>query len=80
MLLTFTRTTGLPKGVEVSHYNVVANSVQILHKRLLIPRDGKGRDRRARLDSSGERWLAPLPMYHAYVRNNPILTYKTYRS
>ncbi|KAL5040849.1 hypothetical protein BDW71DRAFT_213713 [Aspergillus fruticulosus] len=59
-------TTGLPKGVEITHYNVVANCTQLLEKRLLAPDTQKGKERRARLDVSGERWLAPLPMYHAY--------------
>ncbi|KAB8204005.1 hypothetical protein BDV34DRAFT_226748 [Aspergillus parasiticus] len=59
-------TTSLPKGVEITHYNVVANCTQLLEKRLLAPKTQKGKDRKARLDLSGERWLAPLPMYHAY--------------
>ncbi|KAL3481308.1 hypothetical protein BJX99DRAFT_271244 [Aspergillus californicus] len=59
-------TTGLPKGVEISHYNAVANSTQLLSKRALVADDEKGQSRKSRLDASGERWLAPLPMYHAY--------------
>ncbi|KAL3454576.1 hypothetical protein BJX65DRAFT_315731 [Aspergillus insuetus] len=59
-------TTGLPKGVEISHYNAVANSTQLLYKRTLRSDDPKSRARKGRLDVSGERWLAPLPMYHAY--------------
>ncbi|KAL4806523.1 hypothetical protein BDV18DRAFT_159695 [Aspergillus unguis] len=58
-------TTGLPKGVEISHYNAVANSVQLLAKRAIVTK-AQGRDRKARLDLAGDRWLAPLPMYHAY--------------
>jgi hypothetical protein len=61
------RTTGLPKGVEISHYNAVANSTQLLYKRTLRSDDPKSRARKERLDTAGERWLAPLPMYHAYV-------------
>jgi acyl-CoA synthetase (AMP-forming)/AMP-acid ligase II len=61
------RTTGTPKGVELSHYNVIANSVQCLQKRSLVANTPRGRARRARLDMSGERWMAPLPMYHAFV-------------
>ena len=60
-------TTGVPKGVELSHYNLVANSMQLVHKRSLVADNEVGRKRRARLDASGERWLAPLPMYHAYA-------------
>ncbi|KAL2826235.1 hypothetical protein BDW59DRAFT_179598 [Aspergillus cavernicola] len=59
-------TTGLPKGVEISHYNAVANSTQLLSKRALVANNPKAQSRKSRLDISGERWLAPLPMYHAY--------------
>ncbi|KAH8688963.1 hypothetical protein BGW36DRAFT_433734 [Talaromyces proteolyticus] len=59
-------TTGTPKGVELSHYNVIANTVQITQKRSLVADSPEGRARKARLDVSGERWLAPLPMYHAF--------------
>ncbi|KAL2802166.1 hypothetical protein BJX63DRAFT_426259 [Aspergillus granulosus] len=59
-------TTGTPKGVELSHYNVIANSVQCLQKRSLVADTPRGKARRARLDMSGERWMAPLPMYHAF--------------
>ncbi|OAL36287.1 hypothetical protein AYO20_04445 [Fonsecaea nubica] len=59
-------TTGLPKGVQISHYNLVANSVQLLFKRSMVGNTAKARARKERLDVSGERWLAPLPMYHAY--------------
>lgn len=74
-LLTGTfRTTGPPKGVEISHYNAVANSVQLVHKRGLVADTPAGRARKARLDASGERWLCALPMYHAYVRPIPMLS------
>ncbi|KAL3442005.1 hypothetical protein BJX65DRAFT_313315 [Aspergillus insuetus] len=59
-------TTGTPKGVELSHYNIIANSVQCVQKRSLVTNTTLGRARRARLDVSGERWMAPLPMYHAF--------------
>ncbi|KAL2834168.1 AMP-binding enzyme-domain-containing protein [Aspergillus pseudoustus] len=59
-------TTGLPKGVEISHYNAVANATQLLFKRAMAADTALGRCRKARLNQSGERWLAPLPMYHAY--------------
>jgi acyl-CoA synthetase (AMP-forming)/AMP-acid ligase II len=59
-------TTGLPKGVEVTHYNLVANSEQVIFKRNSVADTPLGRQRKANIDSSGERWLAPLPMYHAY--------------
>lgn len=64
---TISSTTGAPKGVELSHYNVIANSVQLIHKRSLVANNPNGQGRKARLDSSGERWVAPLPMFHAFV-------------
>ncbi|PYH81914.1 acetyl-CoA synthetase-like protein [Aspergillus uvarum CBS 121591] len=59
-------TTGLPKGVELTHYNIIANAEQIIAKRLLVEGTTAGRARRDRLDTSGERWLAAVPMYHAF--------------
>lgn len=61
------RTTGLPKGVELTHYNIIANAEQIIAKRLLVADTPSGRARRERLDTSSERWLAAVPMYHAFV-------------
>lgn len=52
-------TTGLPKGVCVSHYNLIANAMQVIFNKfhgLERPQDG----------SASERWLAFLPLYHAY--------------
>lgn len=60
-------TTGLPKGVEISHYNLVANAAQVAFKRSLVGNSASGRERKGRIDIAGERWLAPLPMFHAYV-------------
>lgn len=52
-------TTGLPKGVEVSHHNVIANIVQTIYMRYLHkPWDADTRPR--------ETWLGFLPLYHAY--------------
>ena len=52
-------TTGLPKGVMVSHYNVIANVMQTIYMRdLEMPYDPARRPE--------ERWLAFLPLYHAY--------------
>lgn len=59
-------TTGLPKGVEISHYNLVANSEQVLFKRDRYGDTPEARRRKENVANSGERWLAPLPMYHAY--------------
>lgn len=63
------RTTGVPKAVEITHYNAVANCLQLVQKRSLVGRSEAAHARNARLNASGERWLAPLPMYHAYVRS-----------
>jgi 4-coumarate--CoA ligase len=71
-------TTGLPKGVEITHYNLISNATQVLHKLNLVSPFPEGKSRRARLDLSGDRWLAPIPMYHAYVRPPP--TADDYRS
>lgn len=62
-------TTGPPKGVEISHYNAIANCVQLVHKRSLVAATPAGLERKARQEASGERWLCALPMYHAYVRS-----------
>jgi 4-coumarate--CoA ligase len=52
-------TTGLPKGVEVSHHNLVANLEQTIYMRYLKkPWDHTNRPR--------EIWLGFLPLYHAY--------------
>ncbi|KAL8726088.1 MAG: hypothetical protein Q9166_006925 [cf. Caloplaca sp. 2 TL-2023] len=49
-------TTGLPKGVCVSHYNLIANVAQTVH--------AKRYDKT--LDPASERWIGFLPLYHAY--------------
>jgi acyl-CoA synthetase (AMP-forming)/AMP-acid ligase II len=52
-------TTGLPKGVEVSHHNLVANLDQTIYMRYLKkPWDAATRPR--------EVWIGFLPLYHAY--------------
>lgn len=52
-------TTGLPKGVEVSHFNLIANLEQTIYMRYLKkPWDHTNRPR--------EVWLGFLPLYHAY--------------
>jgi acyl-CoA synthetase (AMP-forming)/AMP-acid ligase II len=52
-------TTGLPKGVEVSHHNLIANLDQTIYMRYL--RKPWNADTRPR-----EVWIGFLPLYHAY--------------
>jgi len=68
-------TTGFPKGVEISHYNLIANAEQANNKRNMVASTAKGRARKERLDVSGERWLAVIPMYHAYVCPSPPISF-----
>lgn len=49
-------TTGLPKGVRISHFNLIANVTQIMA--CLWPHADISRGR--------ERWLGFVPFYHAY--------------
>jgi 4-coumarate--CoA ligase len=52
-------TTGLPKGVEVSHHNLIANLDQTIFMRYLNkPWNAETRPR--------ETWIGFLPLYHAY--------------
>lgn len=51
-------TTGVPKGVEISHHSYVANCSQVVHVARLDPEYEAKRGR--------GRALAFLPMYHAY--------------
>ncbi|GIZ39934.1 hypothetical protein CKM354_000329600 [Cercospora kikuchii] len=76
-------TTGPPKGVEITHANVVANSAQLIHYRTMVGKQPSAYARQERLARSGERWLAPLPMYHAYGQiyycvNAPRMSAKVY--
>ncbi|KAK6439338.1 hypothetical protein LTR95_004463 [Oleoguttula sp. CCFEE 5521] len=50
-------TTGLPKGVQISHQNVIANVEQSIYMRNLEQPAGQ---------TVAERWLGFLPLYHAY--------------
>ncbi|KAL2209676.1 acetyl-CoA synthetase-like protein [Sarocladium strictum] len=53
-------TTGLPKGVEITHYNHVANSIAVERFDTLDPRTD--------IDASSKASLCVLPMYHAYCQ------------
>ncbi|ESZ94406.1 hypothetical protein SBOR_5199 [Sclerotinia borealis F-4128] len=50
-------TTGVPKGVMITHYNYVANAMQYKHLHELHP-DTAERNKKA-------KWLCFLPLYHA---------------
>ncbi|PGH11413.1 hypothetical protein AJ79_04914 [Helicocarpus griseus UAMH5409] len=50
-------TTGRPKGVAISHYNIVANIEQTIFMRFLHKKTRRQ-----------ERWLGFLPLYHAYAQ------------
>lgn len=55
ILIYSSGTTGLPKGVEASHYNIVSNICQITYVQNLDPRNAVG---------PNTRGLCFLPMYH----------------
>ncbi|KAK4996067.1 hypothetical protein LTR66_004236 [Elasticomyces elasticus] len=55
-------TTGVPKGVEITHTNYIANTLQVNHFGTLLPRE----EYVAML--SRARALCFLPMYHAYAQ------------
>lgn len=50
-------TTGLPKGVCVSHHNLISNVEQTVFMRWPDLKPG---------ERPGERWIGFLPLYHAY--------------
>ena len=58
-LLYSSGTTGVPKGVELSHYNFVANGIQVDHLCNLDPRTS-----RDETNAKEQRLLCFLPMYH----------------
>jgi len=59
-------TTGLPKGVCVSHHNIIANVEQTIYMKYKYkPFD--------RTNHTPERWVGFLPLYHAYGQLYTIL-------
>ncbi|EEP78806.1 conserved hypothetical protein [Uncinocarpus reesii 1704] len=54
-------TTGVPKGVEISHKNYVSNAIQFTHSAYL--------DKDYEETTKRTRWMCFLPMYHAMAQN-----------
>lgn len=52
-------TTGLPKGVCISHVNLIANASQVIQNKF----SGTNRSEK---NPGSETWLVFLPLYHAY--------------
>lgn len=55
-------TTGLPKGVPLTHYNIVANLEQLVYMDTF-----NGLSSTGGLDGKGDKQLAILPFFHVYV-------------
>lgn len=64
-------TTGLPKGVTLTHYNIGANLVQIAHIELL-----NGLYHSGPPDGQGDKQVAILPFFHIYVSLYTSLSFK----
>lgn len=60
-------TTGLPKGVCVSHYNLIANAEQVT-----FMRDQETDYAAVPASRPEERWVGFLPLYHAYGELCPL--------
>jgi len=54
-------TTGLPKGVCITHANLIANASQAISIKFVGNKQG-----RSEANPGSETWLAFLPLYHAY--------------
>merc|ERR1739848_824384 len=54
-------TTGPPKGVSLSHYNMVANMTQMMHPDVTMMRESN--------DDHQECTVAVLPFFHIYAMN-----------
>lgn len=63
-------TTGLPKGVMVTHYNLIANAEQTMFLKNVEKPEFK---RTGKYSVADERWIGFLPLYHAYGQLNTIL-------
>ena len=56
-------TTGLPKGVMITHFNLIANVEQCLYLRTL----------KKQIQNTQERWVGFLPLFHAYGQLHAII-------
>lgn len=63
-------TTGLPKGVMITHYNLIANSEQTIFLKNSEKPEFK---RTGKYPVADERWIGFLPLYHAYAQLNIML-------
>ncbi|KAL7629444.1 hypothetical protein AAE478_000964 [Parahypoxylon ruwenzoriense] len=54
-------TTGLPKGVQLTHYNIAANLVQLAHLDVF-----NGLHHGGGPDGTGDKQIAVLPFFHVY--------------
>ena len=63
-------TTGLPKGVPLTHYNIVANLEQLRYIDTL-----NGLTPFGGVDGKGDKQLAILPFFHVYVSRTPSLRF-----
>ncbi|CAF9933856.1 MAG: hypothetical protein ALECFALPRED_005773 [Alectoria fallacina] len=63
-------TTGLPKGVMITHYNLIANAEQTIFLKNVEKPEFK---RTGKYPAVDERWINFLPLYHAYGQLNTML-------
>jgi long-subunit acyl-CoA synthetase (AMP-forming) len=63
-------TTGMPKGVCCSHYNLIANAEQTI-----FMRDQGTPHAAVPASRPQERWVGFLPLYHAYGTSLPLPSY-----